>query len=197
MGQLDQTETFTYEVSDDTHTSISNLEINTLHTLDTINSADGSNGVNDIINGTLFSERLRGYDGNDTLNAGGGDERIIGGIGDDTLTGGSGGDNFKFNIGDIGTAAIPAQDTITDFNMSEGDSLDLSSILVDEENNDLTQYLSFDQAAPANPIVEVRDTAGGDITQKITLQGVDLSLLGSTDAEIINSMLNSGNLSTD
>ncbi|WP_419534724.1 type I secretion C-terminal target domain-containing protein [Endozoicomonas sp.] len=104
---------------------------------------------------------------------------------------------FKFNIGDIGTAAIPAQDTITDFNMSEGDSLDLSSILVDEENNDLTQYLSFDQADPANPIVEVRDTAGGDITQKITLQGVDLSLLGSTDAEIINSMLNSGNLSTD
>ncbi len=197
MGQLDQTETFTYEVSDGTHTSTSNLEINTLHTLDSINDLEGSNGVNDTLNGTLFSERLRGLDGNDTLNAGGGDDRIIGGIGDDILTGGSGEDVFKFNIGDIGTAAIPAQDTITDFNMSEGDSLDLRSILVDEENNDLTQYLSFDQTDPANPIVEVRDTAGGDITQKITLQGVDLSLLGSTDAEIINSMLNSGNLSTD
>ncbi|ELU00116.1 hypothetical protein CAPTEDRAFT_211867 [Capitella teleta] len=197
MGQLDQTDTFTYEVSDGTHTSTSNLEINTLHTLDTINDIQGSNGVNDTLNGTLFSERLRGFDGDDTLNAGGGDDRLIGGAGDDILTGGSGEDVFKFNLGDIGTAAIPAQDTITDFNMSEGDSLDLSSILVDEENNDLTQYLSFDQADPANPIVEVRDTADGDITQKITLQGVDLSLLGSTDAEIINNMLNSGNLSTD
>ena len=121
----------------------------------------------------------------------------MGGVGDDVLTGGSGKDIFRFDFGDAGTAATPAQDTITDFNMSEGDSLDLRGILVDEENTDLTQYLSFDQTDPANPILEVRGTSGGDITQKITLQGVDLSQLGSTDSEIINNMLNGGNLNTD
>ena len=157
----------------------------------------GSNGTNDTLSGTLSSDTLRGLGGNDTLNAGGGDDLLVGGVGDDILSGGSGEDVFKFNFNDIGTAATPARDTITDFNMSEGDVLDLSGVLVDEENNDLTQYLSFDQTDPANPILEVRDTAGGDITQKIVLQGMDLSQLGSTDAEIINNILNSGNLSTD
>ncbi len=95
MGQLDQTDTFTYEVSDGTHTSTSTLELNTLHTLDTINELSGSNGVNDTLNGTLFSERLRGFDGDDTLNAAGGDDRLVGGAGNDILTGGSGEDVFK------------------------------------------------------------------------------------------------------
>ena len=128
-------------------------------------------------------------DGDDALSGSGADDLLEGGAGDDVLTGGGGADTFKFNAGDEGTAATPAVDTITDFNVSEGDRLDLSSLLVGEENRDLTQYISFDRTDPANPIVEVRDTAGGAITQKIILQGVDLSQLGSTDEEIINKLV--------
>ncbi len=147
MGQLDQTDTFTYEVSDGTHTSTSTLELNTLHTLDSTSDITGTSAA-ETLTGTLFSERLRGQDGDDILNGSGGDDRLVGGSGDDILTGCSGEDVFKFNLGDIGTAAIPAQDTITDFNMSEGDSLDLSSILVDEENNDLTPAIPDEFRSP-------------------------------------------------
>ncbi|WP_066016769.1 VCBS domain-containing protein [Endozoicomonas atrinae] len=142
-------------------------------------------------------DKLYGAAGNDTLSGGEGNDLIVGGAGDDILSGGAGEDIFDFNFADIGTASSPAIDTITDFNLSEGDVLDISDLLSDEENNDLTQYLSFDQADPSNPVLEIRDTADGDITQKINLQGVDLSVFGSTDTEIIDGLLNNGNLGTD
>ncbi|WP_263322331.1 type I secretion C-terminal target domain-containing protein [Endozoicomonas sp. Mp262] len=125
------------------------------------------------------------------------DNLLLATSGNDILTGGSGADMFTWRNDVKGTSASAGNDTISDFNISEGDVLDIRDLLVDEENNDLTQYLSFDQTDASNPILEIRDTADGDITQKVTLQGVDLSSLGSTDAEIINSLLNNGNLNTD
>ncbi|WP_238593771.1 VCBS domain-containing protein [Endozoicomonas atrinae] len=153
--------------------------------------------INVATNSSVIGQTLQGTENIDNLSGGGGDDIIIGGAGNDILTGGSGADHFDFNFADIGTASSPAIDTITDFNLSEGDVLDISDLLTDEENNDLTQYLSFDQADPSNPVLEIRDTADGDITQKINLQGVDLSVFGSTDTEIIDGLLNNGNLGTD
>ena len=197
LGQFNQTETFNYEVSDGTYTSNATLEITPLHALDNSGTLAGSDSNNDTLNGSLFSETLDGMAGNDTLIANAGDDLLIGGAGDDILTGGSGADEFKFSLEDRGNNADPAEDIITDFNVQEGDTLNLADILLDEESNDLTQYLSFDQTDPNNAIMEIRNTAGGEITQKVTLQGVDISSLGSTDTEIINNLLNNGNLSTD
>ncbi len=57
----------------------------------------------------------------------------------DNLTGGNGADSFVFTQDNNGSSAIPAEDTITDFNASKGDSLNLKDILIDEENNNSTQ----------------------------------------------------------
>ena len=180
---------------DDTSITIGEgqIEINGTANDDILAGTEG----NDQLIAEAGHDKLYGAAGNDTLSGGEGNDLIVGGAGDDILSGGAGEDIFDFNFADIGTAASPAIDTITDFNLNEGDVLDISDLLSDEENNDLTQYLSFDQADPSNPVLEIRDTADGDITQKINLQGVDLSVFGSTDTEIIDGLLNNGNLGTD
>ncbi len=103
----------------------------------------GSTGANslwggaggDIIDGGDGLDRLYGEDGSDTLyggvgsdilDGGAGDDFIYGGIGNDTLTGGSGADRFVFLAESFTT---PLQtDTILDFNVSDGDVLDMSAI---------------------------------------------------------------------
>ena len=137
-----------------------------------------------------------GTDGSDLLIGGNDGDLFVGGAGNDTLIGGDGADIFDFNSSDAGTADDPALDVIQSFNLSEGDSLNLNDLLIDEEHNDITEYLSFDHSGD-DAILEVRETAGGDVTQKIQLQDVDLSIFGSTDTEIINGLISNGHLSTD
>jgi VCBS repeat-containing protein len=98
------------------------------------NSIWGGNGL-DTIDGGDGLDRLYGEDGSDTLyggvgsdilDGGAGDDFIYGGIGNDTLTGGSGADRFVFLAESFTT---PLQtDTILDFNVSDGDVLDMSAI---------------------------------------------------------------------
>ncbi len=124
-------------------------------------------------------------------------EIIQGGEGNDILTGGEGGDIFVWRAGDDGTAATPAEDIITDFTTGEGgDVLSLSDLLVDEQNHELDEYLHFN-FENGDTILEITPQVNGDVTQTITLEGVDLSSLGSTDQEIINNLLNDGNLQVD
>ncbi len=61
----------------------------------------------------------------DIINGGAGDDTIIGQGGDDTLTGGSGADTFVYNLsnGSEGT------DTITDFDLSDGDRLSFFDVV--------------------------------------------------------------------
>ena len=97
----------------------------------------------------------------------------------------------------MGTAASPAEDTITDFHAGQGgDVLDLSDVLVDEENHQLDEYLHFN-FADGDTTVEISSEANGDVTQKVTLKGVDLSSMGSSDSEIISNLLDDGNLQVD
>lgn len=124
-------------------------------------------------------------------------DQIIGGEGGDILTGGHDSDIFIWHANDDGTSESPALDTITDFHVGQGgDVLDLSDVLVDEENHQLDEYLHFN-FDNGDTTVEISTQAGGDVTQKVTLQGVDLSSLGATDTEIINNLLNDGNLQVD
>ena len=153
----------------------------------------GSDDVNDTLDGTMVDESIYGFDGNDTLNAGGGDDLLVGGAGDDILTGGSGEDVFEFNFDDIGTAAQPAEDLITDFQTGPGgDVIDISDLL--SPGDSLDNYLSVSLEG-SDTVLEVKSDSG-DVTQKITLEGVDLSGYGggTSDMDIINNLIDDGNL---
>jgi Ca2+-binding RTX toxin-like protein len=81
----------------------------------------------DIINGAGRStnQALIGNAGNDVITGGSGDDLLIGGLGNDTLKGGAGADIFRFIKYETGT------DTITDFNLGDGDKIDLRGLLAD------------------------------------------------------------------
>ena len=75
---------------------------------------------------------LFGGTANDTLSGLAGDDRLVGGASDDVLTGGAGRDvleggagagRFVFATGDFGNLTKP--DAIEDFNVNEGDAIDL------------------------------------------------------------------------
>ncbi len=76
-------------------------------------------GLGTIINDDTTVIRTTGDAGNNVLVGGAGNETFLGAGGSDTLTGGLGADRFRFNSPD------DAFDTITDFNPSGGDRIDL------------------------------------------------------------------------
>jgi Ca2+-binding RTX toxin-like protein len=93
----------------------------------------------DILNGRGKSDILRGNQGDDELNGGNGNDQLLGGHGDDTLDGGNGADKLEGGRGtDIVTGGNGADrfifkahhadtglNTVTDFDASEGDVVDL------------------------------------------------------------------------
>jgi len=110
----------------------------TEHVADIAKLTGTGSGGNDTLLGGDGNDLLFGQGGNDILNGGAGNDILLGGSSDNvtgnTLTGGTGADTFMFVKGDSGTS------TITDFNTSEGDVIDLSDLL-SGHGNDLTQYL--------------------------------------------------------
>ncbi|QFT93296.1 Poly(beta-D-mannuronate) C5 epimerase 1 [Roseovarius sp. THAF9] len=74
---------------------------------------------NDIIMGRLKTDTLSGGAGNDTLS---------GGPGDDVMTGDGGADIFEFLENDDAPRGNDRWATITDFNSTEGDRIDLSQL---------------------------------------------------------------------
>nr|WP_286196893.1 cadherin domain-containing protein [Thalassotalea sp. G20_0] len=146
--------------------------------------------------GTDSADIIKADSDSNTLLGEAGDDILFGGAGNDTLTGGTGSDTFTWEAPDLGTAAAPAEDVITDFHLGQGgDVIHLDDILP-SDHGDLDQYLAlnFDNG---DTTLEITPQVGGDITQKIRLEGVDMSVLGNTDAEIINNLINNGNLSLD
>jgi Ca2+-binding RTX toxin-like protein len=90
--------------------------------------------------GRSAHQALFGNAGNDVIIGGSGDDLLVGGAGNDNLTGGAGADLFRFIKFENGS------DTITDFNLNEGDKIDLRGLLTDVgfSLNDLTLYLRMD-----------------------------------------------------
>ena len=102
--------------------------------------------------------------GNETVIGGSGSDTIYGKGGDDTLTGSSGSDTFVFKDGDTGS------DTITDFNLSEGDKIDLSSFGITTTN----EAQGFLSQIGGNAVVTI------DSKTIVTIQSVNVEDLGST-----------------
>lgn len=86
------------------------------------------NYIRNTITGNSASNKLDGGDANDTLIGGGGDDTLIGGNGDDTLIGGNGNDTLTggADADRFVFASLTGIDTITDFNSSEGDKIQIS-----------------------------------------------------------------------
>ena len=164
---------------------------------DTLRGDEG----NDLIDGGSGDDALYGGKGDDILVGGDGQDLLFGNVGDDIMSGGSSGDTFVWKVNEQGTPSSPAVDVLTDFSVADGDALDLSDLLVDEQNNALTDFLHFEYDAANNQTVVQIDQDGGMFfrpTQEIVLQGVDLTAAGSlTDQQIIDTLLAGNNLITD
>ncbi len=78
-------------------------------------------GGDDTLNGRNGSDTLFGGGDADELNGGNGGDLLNGDRGPDILTGGNGADTFQFRAGAAGTGV----DTITDYDASEGDVIEV------------------------------------------------------------------------
>ncbi|WP_218641746.1 Ig-like domain-containing protein [Aeromonas sp. RU39B] len=140
----------------------------------------GGSGA-DKLYGEVGSDSLYGGSGNDTLDGGAGADTLQGGLGNDILTGSGDADTFVWKQGDATTSA-PAKDTITDFNKSEGDKLDLSDLLDHDGSKGITELKSLLSIDEQSDGVHVHVKASASSTtdvQEIVLQNTKLSTLVS------------------
>ena len=150
-------------------------------------------GGNDDITGTGRVDLIQGGDGNDILRAasgadtlwgGSGDDRLAGSAGNDVLfgdagadrvSGGLGADRFVYRAGS--DSVVGARDTITDFDASLGDRIDLS--LIDAQSGLADdQAFTFIGADAFSAEGQVRVRAGSGSTR------VDINLDGDAAVEM-------------
>ncbi|WOT04879.1 VCBS domain-containing protein [Shewanella youngdeokensis] len=151
-------------------------------------------GGNDILNGEADNDILFGGDGNDVITGGSGRDLLVGGKGDDTLYGGTQAtpDDNERDFFEWGNdAADNSTDTVYGFN-HQVDVLDLSDLLLNEENGNLEDFLSFGFAGNDTTITidaDGLDTGVDGVT--IVLNGVDLSDVYSStsSSDIINGLI--------
>jgi Ca2+-binding RTX toxin-like protein len=92
------------------------------------------NSLDNIITDGSGSNTHYGMGGNDTIDGGGGNDTLYGGDGNDTLMGNAGTDTLNGGIGaDIfvfqAASAFSNIDTISDFNTSQGDAINIADLL--------------------------------------------------------------------
>ena len=85
------------------------------------------NALANTLTGNDAANLLQGSGGNDTLIGNGGNDTLAGGQGADQLSGGLGADVFRFDTALEKLNGSAVVDTITDFSLSQGDRLQLSS----------------------------------------------------------------------
>lgn len=143
---------------------------------------DGGHG-NDSLSGGIGNDLLFGQDGN-------GDDLLNGGAGDDYLQGGTGADTFVFSL-DMGLAADISQigfDKIADFNLDQGDKIDLAGLFDDGLTLDnFGDYVYFEKTATRNITMMVDiDGKNGDFEK------VAIADIYSNNVDSIISRLNQG-----
>ena len=103
---------------------------------------------NDTLVGNAVSNEIEGGSGNDIIDAGTGDDTLTGASGKDIMSGGVGSDIFSYqNVTESDIVNPNAFDLIKDFNLSEGDKIDLSAM--DAKSGGTTNDIfSFYSSAP-------------------------------------------------
>ncbi|QOW48070.1 calcium-binding protein [Acinetobacter piscicola] len=99
-------------------------------------TVDAGDGDDYVLTGS-GNDTLIGGAGNDSLYGGAGNDTLIGGVGRDILHGGSGADTFVFDLINIDGNI----DEIRDFNVSDGDLIDVSSLLDGANQDSLADFL--------------------------------------------------------
>jgi Ca2+-binding RTX toxin-like protein len=127
---------------------------------------------NDTLTGGGGDDLLTGGAGNDTLNGNAGTDLLFGGVGDDALTGGTGADTFQLRFADIG------KDTVKDFKLVEGDTLEFTQVL-DGAGNDLQDLIDAGFTASNAAGNCVISWNGG--TSTVTLTGVGGTVTSMND----------------
>jgi serralysin len=169
-----------------------------------LNNVITGNNVNNNLQGGAGNDTLNGGAGNDFLDGGTGEDKLIGGTGNDVLTGGIGADVFDWNLVDINNSGPIARDTVKDFNLSQGDKLDLKDLLVGENSGNILNYLDITTSTSGSITnTEIRISndgqfAGGTYNsaaenQHITLAGLDL-LSGTNETNLLASLINNNQI---
>src|SRR5450830_197979 len=190
--------------ADKLSTTVDHIDDRTLHQFITEHVADvgalasasniyGTNDGADSLIGNAGNDILFGQGGNDVLSGGAGNDILVGGKGNDTLTGGAGADTFVWLKGDTNTGT--GVDTVTDFKHGDGDKLDLSDLLQDNNDTNLSSYLKLTTDSSGSTLSVSSTgtfTAQGGGTADVTIKGDGVSW-GSGSAAI-NSLIAGGDL---
>ena len=154
---------------------------------DVVNAGGGNDTVggaigNDELNGDGGNDVIYGAAGADTIDGGSGDDEFFGGSGNDELTGGSGADTFAFENGH-------GDDVITDFNVSDGDTIELGGGISSFEISAGNIYDGPDGIPGTFDDIGVDciiDTGSGSITIEAVFDAVALEYLIDQIADTID-----------
>lgn len=121
--------------------------------------------LDDVIDGRGGSDRLYGYAGDDTLIGGSGSDYLYGGDDDDVLYGGTGVD-MLYGQGGADIFAfdnLSSSDNIQDFDLSTGDKLDISDLLIgyDPLTDAITDFVQITESG-SNSYLKVDADGGAD-----------------------------------
>ncbi|PFG56202.1 putative secreted protein (type I secretion substrate) [Vibrio sp. ES.051] len=144
---------------------------------------------NDALIGTAGADILLGGEGEDTISGNAGEDIIIGGLDYDILTGGGDEDTF------VWTQMDDAVDSVTDFDASEGDKLELRDLFDDVSGTDMSALLddfeSGDFSGQVNSISLSITEGSGNSTLTINKDGqqLEVNFDGASAADIANSLI--------
>jgi Ca2+-binding RTX toxin-like protein len=124
----------------------------------------------DILSGEGGDDTLRGDAGNDRLEGGDGADRLEGGGAPDDLSGGAGADIFAFSADDLGTW----RDLVQDFSLTDGDRIDLSSVLVvpPAVRATIDSFVRIEETGTNSEVFVDRDGGGDSFVSVALLSGV-------------------------
>ncbi len=141
------------------------------------------------VTGSDFNDTIIGSDGGNKIYAGSGDDVIVGSGGTDTLYGENGADTFMYYSNDT----FGSVDTIKDFDISEGDVIDISDLLIgyDPLTDAISDFVLFTSTGStgAHGAISIDTDGGADNFVLIA----NLTNLPNLDAEVLETL---GNLIT-
>jgi VCBS repeat-containing protein len=111
-----------------------------------------------------------------------GADTLTGGAYDDTITSGAGADTLVYHLlASADATGGNGHDTWTDFNVAQGDKIDVSNLLIgwNDSTSNINDFVKVDHTSDGNTVLSIdRDGTGTGYssTQLITLEGVNVSL---------------------
>ncbi|KNC17650.1 hypothetical protein AC790_01395 [Pantoea sp. RIT-PI-b] len=117
-----------------------------------------------------------------TITGTAGADTLTGGAYDDTITSGAGADTLVYHLlASADATGGNGHDTWTDFNVAQGDKIDVSNLLIgwNDSTSNINDFVKVDHTSDGNTVLSIdRDGTGTgySATQLITLEGVNVSL---------------------